>query len=70
MSDIDTKILQFLPNEEGATEIEYSGMLFLIVAVCLVAINEIGSHNAEMYDGILSGVTDAREATENSRIKL
>jgi pilus assembly protein Flp/PilA len=38
-----TKIRRFLQSEDGPTAVEYAVMLALIVVVCLVSIQALGS---------------------------
>ncbi len=44
--------MNFLRNEDGPTVVEYSVMLALIVAVCLVAIGLVGGEASTLFDYI------------------
>ena len=62
MSRIVAKIKTFLASEDGPTAVEYAVMLMLIVSVCIVAIQSVGSQASSMYDEIAADVNTARQA--------
>ena len=40
---VANKILHFLKSEDGPTAVEYAVMLALVIVICLVAINTLGT---------------------------
>jgi pilus assembly protein Flp/PilA len=52
MRSLIRKGLCFLQSEEGPTAVEYAVMLALIVIVCLVAIESIGTNANTTFDNI------------------
>jgi pilus assembly protein Flp/PilA len=44
LSQLTTKALDFLRNEDGPTAVEYAVMLALIIVVCIAAISVLGSN--------------------------
>jgi pilus assembly protein Flp/PilA len=46
------KIKQFLVSEDGPTAVEYAVMLALIIVVCLVAIQSLGSNTSTTFTNI------------------
>ena len=65
MSRITNHLLQFLKDEDGPTVVEYAIMLSLIVAVCLVAIQAVGTNTSEMYDDIAADMNSAMTGKTN-----
>ena len=59
MNHILAKVQRFLQSEDGPTAVEYAIMLALIIAVCLVAINTVGTEVSSMYDDISADVDSA-----------
>lgn len=53
------KILRFLRSEEGATAVEYSVMLILIVIAALVAIKSVGQQTASVWNDNNTGLQNA-----------
>lgn len=51
------KLKQFLHSEEGPTTVEYAIMLALIVMVCLVAIQAVGSNASGKFQEAADGLT-------------
>ena len=45
-------VLRFLTSEDGPTAVEYAVMLGLIVVVCLLAIQSVGTKAAAKFQGI------------------
>ena len=46
------KVARFLKSEDGPTAVEYAVMLALIVIVCLVSIQAIGTNANATFDSI------------------
>ena len=46
------KIKQFLVSEDGPTAVEYAVMLALIIIVCLVSIQSLGSNTKTTFTNI------------------
>ena len=59
MQHFVSKVQRFLQSEDGPTAVEYAIMLALIIAVCLVAINTVGTEVSSMYDDISADVDTA-----------
>jgi pilus assembly protein Flp/PilA len=49
---LTTKIKRFLVSEDGPTAVEYAVMLALIVVVCLVAIQALGTNTSTTFTNI------------------
>lgn len=49
---LTTKIKRFLISEDGPTAVEYAVMLALIVIVCLVAIQALGTNTSTTFTNI------------------
>jgi pilus assembly protein Flp/PilA len=47
-----TKIKRFLQSEDGPTAVEYAVMLALIIVVCLVSIQALGSASKTSFSNI------------------
>ncbi len=59
MQSILAKVQRFLQAEDGPTAVEYAVMLALIVAVCFVAIQSVGTQTSSMFDDIADDVNTA-----------
>jgi pilus assembly protein Flp/PilA len=46
------RIKQFLVSEDGPTAVEYAVMLALIIIVCLVAIQTLGTNTSTTFTNI------------------
>ena len=46
------KLRRFLASEDGPTAVEYAVMLALIIIVCLVAIQSLGSNTKTTFTNI------------------
>ena len=46
------KLRQFLSSEDGPTAVEYAVMLALIIIVCLVAIQSLGTNASTTFTNI------------------
>jgi pilus assembly protein Flp/PilA len=46
------KLKQFLLSEDGPTAVEYAVMLALIIVVCLVSIQALGSNTSVSFSNI------------------
>jgi pilus assembly protein Flp/PilA len=49
---LTTKIKRFLVSEDGPTAVEYAVMLALIIIVCLVAIQALGTNTSTTFTNI------------------
>jgi pilus assembly protein Flp/PilA len=47
-----TKIKRFLESEDGPTAVEYAVMLALIIVVCLVSIQALGSATKTSFSNL------------------
>lgn len=47
-----TKIKRFLQSEDGPTAVEYAVMLALIIVVCLISIQALGSASKTSFSNI------------------
>ena len=52
MQNLAVKVQRFLKSEDGPTAVEYAVMLALIVIVCLVSIQAIGTNANATFDTI------------------
>jgi pilus assembly protein Flp/PilA len=52
MKNLALKVQRFLKSEDGPTAVEYAVMLALIVIVCLVSIQAIGTNANATFDTI------------------
>ena len=50
LSNLKSKFVNFLKNEDGPTAVEYAVMLALIIVVCIVAISALGSNAANTFN--------------------
>lgn len=46
------KIKRFLQSEDGPTAVEYAVMLALIIVVCLISIQALGSASSKSFSNI------------------
>jgi pilus assembly protein Flp/PilA len=46
------KLKRFLTSEDGPTAVEYAVMLALIIIVCLVAIQSLGTNTSQTFTNI------------------
>ncbi len=46
------KLHRFLASEDGPTAVEYAVMLALIIVVCLIAIQSLGSNTSTTFTNI------------------
>jgi pilus assembly protein Flp/PilA len=44
LSRLQSRVVNFLKNEDGPTAVEYAVMLALIIVVCIAAITTVGSN--------------------------
>jgi pilus assembly protein Flp/PilA len=59
MKYLASQIKKFLKSEEGPTAVEYAVMLALIVIVCLVSIQAIGTNANATFDSIAQALPGA-----------
>ena len=52
MSKFANSVRRFLVSEDGPTAVEYAVMLALIVVVCLVSIQAIGTNANATFDSV------------------
>ena len=52
MMHIAKKMRRFLASEDGPTAVEYAVMLALIIIVCLVAIQSVGTNASTTFTNI------------------
>lgn len=52
MMHIAKKMRRFLVSEDGPTAVEYAVMLALIIIVCLVAIQSIGTNASTTFTNV------------------
>jgi pilus assembly protein Flp/PilA len=50
-----SSVKAFLRSEEGPTAVEYAVMLALIILVCFVAVQALGSAANKSFDSVVSG---------------
>jgi pilus assembly protein Flp/PilA len=50
------KMRRFLASEDGPTAVEYAVMLALIIIVCLVAINSLGTNANTTFTNVASSI--------------
>lgn len=56
MMHIANKMRRFLTSEDGPTAVEYAVMLALIIIVCLVAINAIGTNANTTFQNVANSI--------------
>ena len=59
MKNFAKKIQRFLASEDGPTAVEYAVMLALIVVVCLVSIQTVGTQANTTFSSIGAATTAA-----------
>ena len=59
MTTIFQSIRQFLADEDGPTAMEYAFMLALIIAVCLLGINSVGTATNASFSNSANSITKA-----------
>ena len=52
MKNLALKVQRFLVSEDGPTAVEYAVMLALIIIVCLVTIQVLGSNANKAFDTV------------------
>ena len=52
MIQFANSIKRFIVSEEGPTAVEYAVMLALIIVVCLVAIQAVGTNASTTFSGV------------------
>ena len=50
------KLKRFLESEDGPTAVEYAVMLALIIVVCLVAIQSLGTNTSTTFTNIANSL--------------
>jgi pilus assembly protein Flp/PilA len=50
------KLYQFLASEDGPTAVEYAVMLALIIIVCLVAIQSVGTNTSTTFNNVANSL--------------
>ena len=50
------KLKQFLVSEDGPTAVEYAVMLSLIIIVCLIAIQTLGTNTSATFTNIAASL--------------
>lgn len=56
MTMLTQRIRLFLVSEDGPTAVEYAVMLALIVIVCMVAINSLGTKTQATFDTVANSL--------------
>ena len=59
MMHIAKKVQRFLTSEDGPTAVEYAVMLALIIVVCLVSIQLLGTNAKNTFNNIANSVGTA-----------
>lgn len=59
MKSLAKKMHRFLTSEDGPTAVEYAVMLALIIIVCLVAINALGTSANTTFQQVADSVGGA-----------
>ncbi len=52
MKNLLRPLVRFLKKEDGPTAVEYAVMLALIVVVCLIAIQALGSQTSQTFSTV------------------
>jgi len=52
MKSLTKKLQRFLASEDGPTAVEYAVMLALIIIVCLVAIQSVGTNASTTFTNV------------------
>ena len=56
MMHIAKKMRRFLTSEDGPTAVEYAVMLALIIIVCLVAIQSLGTNAKTTFTNVANSI--------------
>jgi pilus assembly protein Flp/PilA len=56
MMNITKKLQRFLMSEDGPTAVEYAVMLALIIIVCLVAIQSLGTNANTTFTNVANSI--------------
>lgn len=56
MSSLTLKLRRFLESDDGPTAVEYAVMLALIIMVCFVAIQSVGSATSPVYTNVANSL--------------
>ena len=59
MNELGRKIWRFLVCEDGPTAIEYAMMAALVIAVCVLAVDAVGSKLGESFTNSSNSITTA-----------
>jgi pilus assembly protein Flp/PilA len=59
MKSIIKSAQRFLASEDGPTAVEYAIMLALIIIVCLVAINAVGTNTKNSFNNVANSINGA-----------
>jgi pilus assembly protein Flp/PilA len=59
MHEVTRQIRRFLVSEDGPTAIEYAVMLALVIAVCLLAIDAVGSRVSDSFTNSSNSISSA-----------
>ena len=57
MNELGQKIWRFLVSEDGPTAIEYAMMAALVIAVCVLAVDAVGSKLQESFTNSSNSIT-------------
>ena len=57
MQFLVTKTRRFLASEDGPTAVEYAVMLALIIIVCLVAIQSVGTQTNTVFTNVAGSIS-------------
>ncbi|MCA9072457.1 MAG: Flp family type IVb pilin [Planctomycetaceae bacterium] len=57
MKTLKLRLKRFLKSEEGPTAVEYAIMLAMIVLVCLLAIQAVGTNTSVKFQEAADGLT-------------
>lgn len=52
MTNLLRPVIRFLKKEDGPTAVEYAVMLALIVVVCLIAIQTLGTQTSQTFSTV------------------
>jgi pilus assembly protein Flp/PilA len=47
-----SKVMRFVASEDGPTAVEYAVMLAMIIVVCLIAIQSLGTNTSTTFTNI------------------
>jgi pilus assembly protein Flp/PilA len=57
LTRIKRSLVEFLGQEDGPTAVEYAVMLALIIAVCIAAVQSLGSATASTFSYVATSVS-------------